>query len=639
MTLHGLVGQRSGPRRLFARTPLQGDRRAELAVHLDGNLHRVRRKFLGIERRPRTVIEQARLAAKLLPQFLRQVGGDGTKHDHHRSDFVQSGHPAPGPKRVQELHQGSDRRIERKTGEVIRGLADRPVNGALHGRVRESGHPLLHGGFHGISQPGEEPLRSDDTAVPEVATFLVRPEEHQVRAEGVRPIPLDVFVRVDDVAFRLGHLRAIPNDQPVLPEAHVRLLERNVAEVVQRHGDEPRVQEVQHRVLLPTDVHVHRKPAVRTRRIGRSVVEVRARIPQEIPRAIEERVGYVGFPTRFASAGRTCGKVERCVLGERGDSVVPRLEVLQVRQYDRKVLLGHRDRPARIAVQDRNRRAPVALARDAPVVEAVVHPGFGEPALSQPVNDLRRAFGRQEAAELAGVDQALVLGMLHEGLLAEIQLDGRRVCHTVEHVGRSHDRQDLQPELAGEFEVPLIVPGDGHDRASAVLHQDVVGDPHRDVLSGRRIHRVTAREHTRLGPIVGLPSFHHVDRRGRRPVRLDLGTPIRRGEILDERMLRRQDHERGSEDRVGSGCEHLQRVVTVARHEESEESTLRATDPVPLRRQGGRRPIDPVEVREKSFDEFRDPEEPLAEKALPDLGAAALAFSALHLLVGQDGLA
>ena len=44
------------------------------------------------------------------------------------------------------------------------------------------------------------------------------------------------------------------------------------------------------------------------------------------------------------------------------------------------------------------------------------------------------------------------------------------------------DADDRQAEGRRELEVALVVAGDGHDRAGAVAHQDVVGDPDRDPL-------------------------------------------------------------------------------------------------------------------------------------------------------------
>ena len=54
----------------------------------------------------------------------------------------------------------------------------------------------------------------------------------------------------------------------------------------------------------------------------------------------------------------------------------------------------------------------------------------------------------------SAVDRPLVIGVLHEAV-AEVQLDGRRIGRTQQHLGRSHDGKDLQPELAGELD-PLV---------------------------------------------------------------------------------------------------------------------------------------------------------------------------------------
>ena len=51
-----------------------------------------------------------------------------------------------------------------------------------------------------------------------------------------------------------------------------------------------------------------------------------------------------------------------------------------------------------------------------------------------------------------------------------------------------------QVELLREFEIALVVRGHGHDRAGAVAHQHVVGDPDRDLLVVHRIDRVGAGE-------------------------------------------------------------------------------------------------------------------------------------------------
>ncbi len=62
--------------------------------------------------------------------------------------------------------------------------------------------------------------------------------------------------------------------------------------------------------------------------------------------------------------------------------------VVDLRQLDRQLLVGHRHHPALIAVDDRDRRAPVALARDQPVAQAVVDGGFAAALGGEPGDDL-----------------------------------------------------------------------------------------------------------------------------------------------------------------------------------------------------------------------------------------------------------
>ena len=65
------------------------------------------------------------------------------------------------------------------------------------------------------------------------------------------------------------------------------------------------------------------------------------------------------------------------------------------------------------------------------------------------------------------------------------------------HARRDHP-DDRQVERLGELEVALVVAGHGHDRAGAVAHQHVVGDPDRDRLAVDGIDRVGAGEHAGL---------------------------------------------------------------------------------------------------------------------------------------------
>ena len=98
-----------------------------------------------------------------------------------------------------------------------------------------------------------------------------------------------------------------------------------------------------------------------------ALVELRVAVAHEVPGAVDEGVHRVGLAPRRPAARRAGDVQERGVLVERvagavGDQVLG--------QDDRQVLLGHRHDAAGLAVDDRDRRAPVALPADAPVAQA-----------------------------------------------------------------------------------------------------------------------------------------------------------------------------------------------------------------------------------------------------------------------------
>ena len=81
--------------------------------------------------------------------------------------------------------------------------------------------------------------------------------------------------------------------------------------------------------------------------------------------------------------------------------------------------------------------------------------------------------------ELARVDHhaGSVVGLVPIDLLRHLAQNVHRVASHV-LLGDDH-RDDRQTVLARELEVALVAAGDGHDRARAVVHQHVVGDPDR----------------------------------------------------------------------------------------------------------------------------------------------------------------
>ena len=216
----------------------------------------------------------------------------------------------------------------------------------------------------------------------------------------------------------------------------------------------------------------------------------------------------------------------------------------------------------------------------------------------------------------------------------ECAAGGRRAA-----VGGRGDQRNLEAVLARELVVALILAGRAHDRAGAVAHQDVVGDPDRNVLAVEQVARVCAGEDAGL----------FLDRREPfdlalaprlRDVLLDCGALLGRGDFGDQRMLRREHHERHAEDRVGAGGEEADLLARMAVHGKGEFRALGASDPVALHQLDRLGPIDPLEVVEQAVGVGGDLEEPLLEVLLGDRRVGVPpAASVDHLLVGQDGAA
>src|SRR2546422_9630339 len=94
-------------------------------------------------------------------------------------------------------------------------------------------------------------------------------------------------------------------------------------------------------------------------------------------------------------------------------------EVLDERELDGEVLLGPPPRTTAVAVDDGDRRAPVALAGDAPDVQAVLDLGLAEPLPGEPLDDALRAVAAGEPVEPARVHQHPLLRHDGEGLALE----------------------------------------------------------------------------------------------------------------------------------------------------------------------------------------------------------------------------
>ena len=534
------------------------------------------------------------------------------------------------PQGVEELHQRGDggvvaERLDR-LGDLLPRLVPLDQNGVVDLVAHQRDRLAL---ADEVPDLVEEPSRSAEAGVAEVAALLERAQEHQVHPEGVGAPFVEVLVGDDDIAARLGHLGAVLDDQPVRPEARERLVEREQPLVVQHHGDEARVEQVEHGVLVAADVGGHGAPLPHPGRVERPVIEVGAGVAQVVPGRVEEGVGHVGLAPGLRAAGGAGHEIPRRVACQWRDPAVVGPEVFQIRQQHRELVFGHRHRPARLAVDHRDRWTPVPLARDAPVIEAVLDLPGTLATPGQPVGDGGLGLQRWHPVEGSGIDHPAGLVVLERlsqrgGGLLTLQ---------------RHDADDRQPVPGGKGEVPRIVTGHRHDGAGPVLHQHIVGDPDRHRRASGGVGGVAPREHAALLLVPHLARYQVLGG-DRLPVGGDHRALRLRGQLIHERMLRGQYQEACPEDRVRPCGEDPDAGGAV--HREVDVRALRAAQPVALGAGGGLGPVHLcriVQVGQEPIGIVRDAEEPLFQCALLHRRLAPFAEAALHLLVGEHRLA
>ena len=526
---------------------------------------------------------------------------------------------------VDQLHHGRDRRVELKAAAYVVGdLRDRRVS--LAGQ-RSIGQVLAWSGGRRLvddpPQAAEEARDSLDSLFRPLHVLVGRTHEEDVRANGVGAVRLDQLIRPRDVPARLRHLRPSLPHPPLVEEPGKRLSEPDQAELVHDLDEEAGIEQVPGRVIDSADVLVDRHPVVDDRAVERRLIVVRVAVTQEVPGRVDERVHRVGFTAANRPATRARYEQPLLVRGER--RLALRLVVVDLRQEDGQVLVRDGHRSAVVAIDDRDRAAPVALARERPVPQPVADRRAPAAVRPQPVDDPGCSLGRRQSAELARVDEPLALGVRGEGAF---RLVGAAV-------GGLDDAHHRQPVPLRKREVTLVVGGHGHDRAGAVLHQHVVRDPDRDRLAGRRVDGVASGEDAVL--LLRLALFGRPARRVPH-VLADVRFALRSGrQPLDERMLRGEDEECCAEQGVRSGGEDGQVEVEVF-DAEDHLGPFRATDPVLLDRDRAVGPVELVVIVEQRVGVGSDPEEPLLHVAGLDRGAATLAAAVDHVLVRDDRL-
>ncbi|MCY1167703.1 hypothetical protein D9M73_76730 [compost metagenome] len=274
-------------------------------------------------------------------------------------------------------------------------------------------------------------------------------------------------------------------------------------------------------------------------------------------------------------------------------------------------------------MDDRDWRAPIALAADAPVAQAE-HGRAGPPAL--PLSPLdHRALGilNVHTVEEVGIHQRArpgISGVADEGGIGVVAI--------------GHDSADWQMVFARKVHVALIVRGNAEHGPCPIVHQHEIGDV--DGQLDRRVERVSRRQ-----PGVETELFLRLQFRRSRPAAFAQGDEVGRGRIalsqrLRNRMVGGDGDEARAEDRVGARGEDLDRTAIGQR--KAELQPLAATDPVFLHQPDL---VGPMFEAAQSFEQFvgeiGDLEEPLRQLAPLDQRARAPAAPVDDLLIGEHG--
>ncbi len=297
--------------------------------------------------------------------------------------------------------------------------------------------------------------------------LVKRPHEHFVDAKHIRAVCFDDVIRIDHVPLGFRHLlSALGEDEPVRTTLGIRLRPaflRHNAEIPQELVPEARIQQVKRRVLHAAVIQIDRHPVLELLRIGERLVIVRIAIAQEVP-ARARPVGHgVGFTLRITAAIGTLHLDPLADVRKRRFALVIRLIRFHDRERHGQLIFRDRDLPALGAVDDRDRLAPIPLARKYPVAQLVRRRALAESLLLQPRNHVLFCLPRGQAIQKIRSDVV----PFPDKRLRQHGTGRFRIM-------RTNDHPDRQLEFCRECEIAFVMRGHGHDRARAVGREHII---------------------------------------------------------------------------------------------------------------------------------------------------------------------
>ncbi len=252
-----------------------------------------------------------------------------------------------------------------------------------------------------------------------------------------------------------------------------------------------------HRVRVAADVLIDRSPLGGDLGIEWRRLVLWIGVTEEVPRRIDKGVHCVSL----ALGGTATLRTSR--IHEFGDTLqrrFPRARKLGVvgKQYG-QIFFRHWNHAAVVTIDNRDRRAPKALARDAPIANAISDGAPAKLFRGRIVGHFTHRALRKHATPLAAIDQHAIFGkgVLHVHRLIRARTDIDAFTLLPVHDGCNH-LPNRQRVFFRELEIAFIMGRHAHHRTRTVVHQHVIGDPDWQQLSIEGIDGQASGVHAQL---------------------------------------------------------------------------------------------------------------------------------------------
>ena len=247
---------------------------------------------------------------------------------------------------------------------------------------------------------------------------------------------------------------------------------------------------MQHRVFRPADVQINRHPVSLFLCGENLLIILRIEIAKIIPaRASPLRHG-VRFTTSLES-GLFVDDVHPIRSERKRRFRCPAwLEFLKIRQAQRKLAFVERLECSIFKMKNRNRFTPVTLTREEPIAQLVLHLSLSQSLRTDPLDHSLLCIFKLQA-----VERHFVICRAYRNPVCLVD-----VCFFAD-ITTGNNFHDRQIEFLRKLVVAFIVAWHRHNRARAVSHQHIIGNPNRDLMLCCRVDCEPAGRDAGLGCI------------------------------------------------------------------------------------------------------------------------------------------